>query len=259
MTTAVKIRTKLGLEIAGLLDTPAIKLDIPLAILLHGFTGWKEEKHITSLSKALTDAGIASLRFDAPGSGESGGTFEHDYTVTNYISAVEDVLQYAQELPGVNPNRIAIWGHSMGGFVALASSVRYPGFKAVCCCQPSSGPKMIKPGEKEAWESTGWQSFSNEHFHDLRLPYSFYLDRQTYHASNEAPRLRIPSLFIAGTRDRSVSLEDIRKMALLAPQPTTYCEFDTTHGYHKYPLAMREINATTVKFFVDVLRRREND
>jgi pimeloyl-ACP methyl ester carboxylesterase len=137
----------------------------------------------------------------------------------------------------------------MGGFVALASSVRYPGFAALCCCQPSSGPKTMKSGEEEMWRTLGWQEFSNDHFASIRLPYSFYLDRESYHGRNEAPKLTMPSLFIAGTHDRSVLLEDIREMAALAPQPTSYEEFATTHGYHKYPEALQAINKTTVSFF----------
>lgn len=53
-------------------------------------------KHIETLAEDLAAHGIAALRFDAPGSGESEGTFEHDYTMTNYIAAVADVLQYAK-------------------------------------------------------------------------------------------------------------------------------------------------------------------
>lgn len=243
------IPCRLGLNLAGVLSTPEAAEKFPLVILLHGFTGWKEEKHIETLAEELVKVGIAALRFDAPGSGESEGTFERDYTLTNYIACVADVLAWAQASPGIDPERVGIWGHSMGGFTALAAGVRYPGFKALCCCQPSSGPKTMKPGEREVWEATGWQSFSNDHFQDIRLPYSFYLERETYHARNEAPKLRIPSLFIAGTEDRSVSLEDIREMASLAPQPSFYREFPTTHGYHKYPDALRAITAATVDFY----------
>ena len=117
----------------------------------------------------------------------------------------------------------------------------------------------MKPGEEETWRSLGWQEFSNDHFQGIRLPYSFYLDRQSYHARQEAPKLAIPSLFIAGTHDRSVSLEDIREMAALAPQPTSYEEFETTHGYHKYPEALRAINNTTVAFFKKYLTSEINN
>lgn len=251
------IPCRLGLNLAGVLSTPEAAEKFPLVILLHGFTGWKEETHIATLAEELVKVGIAALRFDAPGSGESEGTFGRDYTLSNYIACIEDVLAWTQASPGIDSNRIAIWGHSMGGFTALAAAVRYPGFKALCCCQPSSGPKTMKPGEREVWEATGWQSFSNDHFQDIRLPYSFYLERETYHARNEAPKLRIPSLFIAGTEDRSVSLEDIREMASLAPQPSFYREFPTTHGYHKYPEALAAINAETVQFFKQYLEVTE--
>ncbi len=248
MTQDVTIPTRLGLSLAGLLNIPSDG-NFPLVILLHGFTGWKEEKHIETLADDLEKLGIAALRFDAPGSGESDGTFEKDYTLTNYIASVADVLGYAKDLPGVDAERIGIWGHSMGGFVALASAVRYPGFKAVCCCQPSSGWKVMEPEAEKAWKETGWATFGNKHFSEIHLPYSFLVDRSNYDATKEAPKLQVPSLFIAGSYDTDVVPAGVKEMAALAPQPSKYREYPATHGHKRDPEMLEAINAETVRFF----------
>jgi pimeloyl-ACP methyl ester carboxylesterase len=249
MNQHVRIPTQLGINLAGLLGISGETKTTPLVILLHGFTGWKEEAHIEALAEELVKAGIAALRIDAPGSGESEGTFEKDYTMKNYIAAVADVLSWAQISPGIDPERIAIWGHSMGGFVALASAVRYPAIKAVCCCQPSSGWKVMEPSAEKVWRETGWATFGNGRFPEIRLPYSFLTDRAQYNALDEAPKLHIPSLFVAGSRDTDVTPESVRAMAELAPQPTQYLEFDTTHGYKRDPEVLPAINAATVEFY----------
>lgn len=254
METRHEIETKLGLQLVGLLKMPeATTQSCPLVILLHGFTGWKQERHIRALADALAAKGIASLRCDAPGSGESEGTFEDDYTMTNYIAVVDDLVNWAQSLPSIDPERIAIWGHSMGGFVALASAVRYPGIKAVCCCQPSSGWKVMEPAAEKTWRETGWATFANSHFAEIRLPYSFLEDRSHYDATHESPKLRVPSLFIAGSLDTDVMPDGVKAMAELAPTPTEYLEFPATHGYKRNPEMLSAITEAAASFFDETL------
>lgn len=61
-----------------------IKLDMPktftgkcpLVIVIHGFTGHMEERHITAVSSMLNQIGCASLRVDMYGHGSSGGSSE---------------------------------------------------------------------------------------------------------------------------------------------------------------------------------------
>ena len=62
-----------------------IKLDMPknftgkcpLVIVIHGFTGHMEERHITAVSSMLNQIGCASLRVDMYGHGSSGGEFRN--------------------------------------------------------------------------------------------------------------------------------------------------------------------------------------
>jgi len=72
-------------------------------------------------SRALERAGIASLRFDFRGSGESEGEFR-DMTVETEVS---DALRAVEEVCGlgeVDPERVGILGLSLGGFVAACAS-----------------------------------------------------------------------------------------------------------------------------------------
>src|SRR5687768_17569558 len=76
METRCTISHPSQLSLAGLFNSPDVDASqenqvFPLVLLLHGFTGWKEELHLSSLAKGLSAQGIATLRFDAVGSGES--------------------------------------------------------------------------------------------------------------------------------------------------------------------------------------------
>ena len=70
-----------------------IKLDMPknfagkcpLVIVIHGFTGHMEERHITAVSSMLNQICCASLRVDMYGHGSSGGEFRN-HTLYKWIS-----------------------------------------------------------------------------------------------------------------------------------------------------------------------------
>lgn len=47
----------------------------PLVILVHGFTGHMEERHILAVARTLQEIGYGVLRLELYGHGQSGGSF----------------------------------------------------------------------------------------------------------------------------------------------------------------------------------------
>lgn len=92
---------------------------IPLVIICHGFTADKEGALLRVLADSLEAHGIASLRFDFNGHGQSEGRFE-DMTVPGEIEDARRVAAYAHSLPWVG--KVVMAGHSQGGVVAAMAS-----------------------------------------------------------------------------------------------------------------------------------------
>lgn len=102
-------------KLAAILQTPDGKDTYPAVILCHGFTSQKEHPLIKHLADYLEADGIASIRFDFNGHGESEGDFQ-DMTVLNEIEDAKKVYAYVSALPEVTA--VAIAGHSQGGVVS---------------------------------------------------------------------------------------------------------------------------------------------
>ena len=90
---------------------------MPVAIIMHGFSGNKNERLLTLLSDSLLVRGIATVRFDFNGHGQSEGKFE-DMTVPNEIEDAKKIYEYVAHQPWADTTRIALAGHSQGGVVA---------------------------------------------------------------------------------------------------------------------------------------------
>ncbi len=113
---SLKITGAVG-NVHGILQVPELRQGekCPLVVLMHGITSSTKDPLMTALAEALQHAGIASIRFDFNGHGESDGTFQ-DMTVPKEIEDARNMYTYARSLPFVSD--IALLGHSQGGVVA---------------------------------------------------------------------------------------------------------------------------------------------
>ena len=151
------------------------KLDIPegsrrLVIVIHGFTGHMEERHIVAVSQALNEIGFATLRVDMYGHGHSDGAF-HDHTLYKWLTNAMTVIDYARRLDCAE--EIYLCGHSQGGLtVMLAAAMKRDVIKGA---MPLSPAAMIPEGARKG-ELLGIR-FDPEHVPDA-LPASAALRSQ---------------------------------------------------------------------------------
>jgi len=128
-----------GHRLAARLDLPVDGEPVASALFAHCFTCSKNLAAAGHVSRALTQAGIAVLRFDFTGLGESEGDFAEAGFGTN-VNDLVDAARFMTER--FEAPRIVI-GHSLGGAAALVASARIPDVAAVATIGAPSSPEHV--------------------------------------------------------------------------------------------------------------------
>lgn len=195
-----------GIRLHAKLDMPEGKDKCPLCIVIHGFTGHMEERHIIAVQEALNEVGIASLRVEMYGHGQSDGAFR-DHTLYKWVTNALAVVDYVNTLDFVTD--LYITGHSQGGLLIMLIAGMVPdAFKAVLPLAPAW---MIPDGAREG--NLLGMSFDPKHIPeelvtpDLRLGGNYVRVAQTIHPEDEIARYDGPVLIVQGDADEAVPYE----------------------------------------------------
>lgn len=113
-----------GEKIFGILHRPLLEQKkVPAVLICPGFAGNKCGKFrlFVTLGKELAKRGIAVLRFDYRGSGDSEGEFK-DVTLEGKKSDTLTCLNFLKNDPQIDSNRIGLLGRSLGGVIAVLAA-----------------------------------------------------------------------------------------------------------------------------------------
>jgi fermentation-respiration switch protein FrsA (DUF1100 family) len=213
-----------GLKIYGLLTVPVG--DVPAGgwpgiVFNHGYIPPKQyrttERYIAYVDR-LARAGFIVFRIDYRGNDRSDGTATGAYGSPGYTVDVLNAIASLQRFPLVNPQKIGMWGHSMGGFLTLRAMVISNAIKAgviwsgVVGSYPDllynwhrNGPTPTPPPEARGWRAEWTQEYGtpeeNPEFWSSVSANSFLTD------------LSGPLQLHHGTADTEVPLEFSEKLA----------------------------------------------
>jgi dipeptidyl aminopeptidase/acylaminoacyl peptidase len=115
-------------NISGILHLPE-KENPPCVIASHGLLSSKDSEKYIALGERFSQEGMAMLRFDFRGVGESDGRIEED-TVSRRIVDLSSAIDFVKSHPGFG-NRIGLLGSSLGGYVSLINASMDKEIKAV--------------------------------------------------------------------------------------------------------------------------------
>ena len=137
--TAVRFPNAQGQMLAGRLDMPANGTPRAYALYAHCFTCGKDVRAAVNISRALAREGIATLRFDFTGLGESEGSFADTTLSTNVsdLTAAAAFLEKNHQAPKI------LVGHSLGGAAVLEAAHMIQTSVAVATIGAPANPEHV--------------------------------------------------------------------------------------------------------------------
>lgn len=139
-TEQLTILSRNGINLHAKLELPANDKPLQYAVFAHCFTCNSNLGVVRHISRALTDKGIAVVRFDFTGLGKSEGDFA-DTNFSNNVCDLVDVCNYLEEqyrAPAL------LVGHSLGGAAVLMAAFQLPEVKGVVTIGSPSDPSHLK-------------------------------------------------------------------------------------------------------------------
>jgi len=127
-TIAVEFKNKDGNTLSARLELPVGYRAEHYAIFAHCFTCGKNSKASTVISRQLTLKGIAVLRFDFTGLGQSEGEFAD----SGFTSNIQDLVSAADFLAKEYHAPDLLIGHSLGGTAVIHAAAKIESVKALC-------------------------------------------------------------------------------------------------------------------------------
>jgi alpha/beta superfamily hydrolase len=203
--------TNNGQKLFGILHRPLNQTRYPAIVICPGFAGTKCGKYrlFVRLGKALAKMGIAVLRFDYRGSGDSEGEFE-EITINGKVSDTLKALDFLSQDPHVDANHVGLLGRSLGGMISILAARQSQHVKSLVLWAPvfTSDP----------WHKL-WKMFQSQKEHSiqkelpLRLPFhipnlQFLKEFFNIKMQDELAGLNnLPLLHIHGEQDTVVSID----------------------------------------------------
>jgi dipeptidyl aminopeptidase/acylaminoacyl peptidase len=209
----------------------------PTVLLLHGCPGLQQN---ADLAVALRDRGWNSLVFHYRGCWGSGGDYDLR-TIPRDVRAAVDHLQTGW-YPSVDPARLAVAGHSLGGWAAIAAAAADPRLRAVAVYATAVDLGAIDLQASQIdQEMTRFLTTTPEDF--IRQRDEVIAQMDPFDAVRSiSPR---PLLIVHGTDDRWVPAADARRLHAHAGQPSRYVEFEgANHDFAWHRAQLRDLVAS---------------
>jgi fermentation-respiration switch protein FrsA (DUF1100 family) len=177
--------------------------NIPGVVFFHGFTGDRMESHwlFVKCARALAEAGMASLRFDFYGSGESDGDFA-EATLRGEIADALTAVEFFRHQPGIDPGRIALIGISLGGAIAASIASRARAQALILWAAVAHLEELRALAQKIARPIPERSGFVEYNANVISLQFLDSIEK--IHPLREIGRFRRPALIIHGSQDDTV-------------------------------------------------------
>ncbi|MBT8091285.1 MAG: alpha/beta fold hydrolase [Gammaproteobacteria bacterium] len=220
----VVFENRRGQALSGILDLP-VKEPAGYALFAHCFTCSKNLKAASNIARALADAGIAVLRFDFTGLGQSKGEFSD----TNFSSNVDDLLAAVSYLDREHEAPAILVGHSLGGTAVLQAAAEIESAVAVVTIGSPSEPGHVArmfTGSEETLRDRG-EATVNLGGRPFLIKQQFLDDLEKQDLKASIGSLRKALLIMHAPLDDVVEIDNASALFMAAKHPKSFVSLDT--------------------------------
>jgi uncharacterized protein len=201
-----------GHRVSSLLTTPEHDSD-RVAVLCHGFLSGKHSTTNKTLTRMLTERGIATFCFDFFGQGESQGPFQ-DLTNTLAVGQAMAALDFMKKK---GFRRLGLMGSSFGGLVAILTAAQRTDLACLalkCPVVDFAEELRLEFGAEEMVRWNATDTIPNIMGGTARIPlrYAFYEDCLRQIAYEPARSITAPTLIVQGDHDEHVPLHQSQRL-----------------------------------------------
>lgn len=195
------------------------------ALFAHCFTCSKDLAAASRIARALARRGVAVMRFDFTGLGESEG----DFAETSFSSNLDDLVAAADFMRReLEEGPSFLIGHSLGGAACLAAADRIPGLQGVVTIGAPSDPSHVANLFRDKLDDieddgAAEVSIAGRQF---RIRKQFVRDLHEHSGAVRMAEAHLPLLIFHSPADRVVDIEHAREIYEAARHPKSFISLD---------------------------------
>ncbi|MBB4080387.1 putative redox protein [Lewinella aquimaris] len=213
-----------GHLLSGRLELPVNRHPHAFALFAHCFTCGNTLTAIHNISRELNLQGIAVLRLDFTGIGESEG----DFVDTNFTTNVSDLLAAAEWLGEHHRAPALLVGHSLGGAAVLCAATEIESVRAVVTIGAPFAPDHVSrhfAEQLEEIESKG-EATVDIGGRPFRIAKQFIDDLEHQGVEKNIADLGAALLIMHSPQDRTVNIDEAAKLYTAARHPKSFVSLD---------------------------------
>ncbi len=209
-------------RLAGLLEMPQAEVKF-FALFAHCFTCGKDIAAASRISAALKQKGIAVLRFDFTGLGNSDG----DFANSNFSSNIQDLIAAADHLREHFSAPQLLIGHSLGGAAVLAAGEHIPEVCAIATIGAPSDAEHVVHNFSAHLDEINEQgeakvSLAGREFTIKKQ----FVDDVAQYDRNHISKLKRSLLVMHSPIDSTVNISEAEKIYNAAKHPKSFISLD---------------------------------
>jgi Dipeptidyl aminopeptidases/acylaminoacyl-peptidases len=201
-----------GLKLAATLHYPVAPMTDdgkhPAVVICHGFIGNRigVDRLFVKTARALAEEGMFVLRFDYGGCGESEGDYGA-LGMDSMIGQTRTALDYVLSMDCVDPLRVTLLGHSLGGAVALQTAVRDRRVKRLVLWSAVGYPfnDIVRIVGRDAYDESVKKGAVD--YMGYTLKSAFFHSLMDHQPFQTAPRFGGDVLIVHGTGDEMIPVD----------------------------------------------------